>query len=73
MFAEKLQDLFVPSYISDGDTETHHVCGCCGDLKPLSAFYKDGKTRDGKIKYRRDCIECYKKIRIAEARFKSKR
>lgn len=73
MFAERLQDLFVPSYISDGDTDTHHVCSCCGELKPLSDFYKDGRTSDGKVKYRRDCIECYKKTRIMEARLKNRK
>lgn len=53
-------------FIGEQDTETHRVCGTCGELKPVEAFYKDGK-RNGKIRYRRDCRECYKKARMAEA------
>lgn len=67
-----LADLFVTSYVSDGDTDTHRVCGMCGELKPLQDFYKDGTTRDGKTKYRRDCMACYKKTRLMEARLKKK-
>lgn len=67
-----IADLFAPEYIGDRDTDTHHVCGMCGNLKPVEDFYKDGKTRDGKIKYRRDCKDCYKKTRMMEARLKNK-
>lgn len=42
------------------DTNTHRVCGECGELKPFSAFYKDGNNPDGSERYRRDCKECYK-------------
>lgn len=59
-------------YISDRDTSTHRVCGTCNKLKPVSDFYKDGKDREGNIRYRRDCKECYKKTRIAEERMKKR-
>ena len=68
MIAEILEQ----GYLSDRDTDTHHVCGTCGELKPLDAFYKDGTTPDGKVKYRRDCKECYKKARLWEARLKKR-
>lgn len=64
--AQMLEDLF----IAKNDTATHRVCGTCGQLKPIGAFYKDGKTPDGKTRYRRDCKDCYKKSRIQEARAK---
>jgi hypothetical protein len=57
-------------FVADRDTETHRVCGTCGKLKPLSEFYRDGKTKDGKPKYRRDCKTCYKMTRIYNARRK---
>ena len=60
-----INDLF----IADKDTDTHRVCGCCGKLKPVEAFYKDGK-RNGKIRYRRDCRDCYKQARLEEAKRK---
>lgn len=63
----------VTGYISERDTDTHRVCGACGELKPVSEFYKDGLTSDGKTRYRRDCKGCYKKIRVAEAKMKAKR
>ena len=53
-------------FIADKDTDTHRVCGCCGELKPVEEFYKDGKYSDGKIRYRRDCKECYKQTRLFE-------
>lgn len=65
-----IEDLFEPKYIGDHDTDTEHICGTCGKLKPVSEFYKDGKAKDGKIKYRRDCKDCYKKTRLMEARLK---
>lgn len=58
-------------FVADHDTETHRVCGTCGVLKPLSDFYKDGKDKNGNIKYRRDCKECYKLTRIKNARRKN--
>ena len=57
-------------FVADRDTETHRVCGTCGVLKPLTDFYKDGKDKNGNIKYRRDCKECYKLTRIKNARRK---
>lgn len=57
-------------FLADNDTDTHRVCGTCGKLKPVEAFYKDGKDRNGKTRYRRDCRECYKRTRILEAKFK---
>lgn len=51
-------------FISDRDTDTERVCGCCGIVKPVTAFYKDGKYPNGKTRYRRDCKECYKATRI---------
>lgn len=66
---EHLEDLF----IANKDTDTHRVCGTCGELKPVSAFYKDGKDSKGKIRYRRDCRECYKRARLQEAALKKKK
>ena len=57
-------------FISDRDTETHRVCGTCGELKPITEFYKDGVDKYGRQKYRRDCRICYKHTRIANARRK---
>ena len=64
-----LTDMFV----SDKDTETHRVCGTCGELKPVEDFYKDGKDNHGNIKYRRDCKECYKATRIRESEMKGRK
>lgn len=68
-----INELFEPNYIGNRDTATHRVCGTCGELKPVSDFYKDGKDRDGNPKYRRDCRECYKKTRIQEAKKRMKK
>lgn len=57
-------------FMSAKDTPTHRVCGCCNQLLPVENFYKDGKTPDGRTKYRRDCKACYKKQRIMEGRAK---
>lgn len=54
------------------EREEDRLCGTCGELKPASAFYKDGKTPDGKTRRRRDCIDCYKKTRVAEEALKPK-
>jgi hypothetical protein len=64
-----LTDMFV----SDKDTETHRVCGTCGELRPVEDFYKDGKDNHGNIKYRRDCKECYKVTRIRESEMKRRK
>lgn len=57
-------------FVADKDTSTHRVCGTCGELKPVEAFYKDGKDSNGKTRYRRDCRDCYKKTRMAESMLK---
>lgn len=62
----KLDELFIASK----DTDTHRICGTCGDPKPLEDFYKDGKDSHGNVRYRRDCRECYKKTRMQENKMK---
>ena len=62
----KLDEVFGTDFISARDTDTHRVCGTCGELKPVSAFYKDGKDAHGNIRYRRDCRDCYKRTRIED-------
>lgn len=64
-----LTDMFVATH----DTDTHRVCGTCGQLKPVEEFYKDGKGKDGKPRYRRDCKGCYKVARMHEAEMKKRR
>ena len=64
-----LTDMFVVTK----DTDTHRVCGTCGQLKPVEEFYKDGHGKNGKPRYRRDCKECYKVTRIREAEMKEGR
>jgi len=65
-----LEEVFGTDFIGERDTDTHRVCGTCGELKPVSAFYKDGKDSHGKVRYRRDCRDCYKKQRILESKRK---
>lgn len=69
----KLEEVFGTGYISAHDTDTHRVCGTCGELKSVDAFYKDGKDSHGNVRYRRDCRACYKKQRILEAKMKRKK
>ena len=64
----ELTDIF----IGEQDTSTHRVCGTCGQLKPLEAFYKDGRDSNGNVRYRRDCRACYKNTRIKERKYKNK-
>ena len=64
-----LSDMFVAT----NDTDTHRVCGTCGQLKPVECFYKDGKDKHGKMRYRRDCKDCYKITRMHEAEIKAKK
>jgi NAD-dependent dihydropyrimidine dehydrogenase PreA subunit len=59
-------------FIGSRDTETHRVCGICGELKPKEEFYRDGKDRNGSVRYRRDCIACYKESRKRERKLKRK-
>ena len=66
---KEFADSFV--FLADSDTETHRTCGICEELKPNSDFYKDGTYRDGTVKYRRDCKQCYKKSRIMEKKNKT--
>lgn len=68
-----IDNVFGDSYIGAHDTDTHRVCGTCGQLKPVEAFYKDGRDSHGNTRYRRDCRECYKKQRMLEAKMKRKR
>lgn len=68
-----LEEIFATKFVGDKDTDTHRVCGICGLLKPVEEFYKDGKDKNGKPKYRRDCRECYKKTRIIEAKARTKK
>ena len=63
----------VLGYIGERDTDTHRVCGTCGELKSVDAFYKDGRDKNGKVRYRRDCRDCYKKQRILESKMKQER
>lgn len=62
-----IDEVFGTDFISIHDTDTHRVCSACGELKPVEAFYKDGKDSHGKVRYRRDCKDCYKKQRLLEA------
>ena len=64
-----LPDMFVAS----NDSDTHRTCGTCGELKELEQFYKDGKDSNGKVRYRRDCKDCYKRTRMLEATMKKKK
>lgn len=66
-------EMFCAGYISEHDTATHRVCGTCRELKPVDAFYKDGKDRSGNVRYRRDCRDCYKKQRLYEAKMKNRK
>lgn len=54
------------------DVTTHRLCGCCGEIKPLDQFYKDGLNPDGTVKYRRDCKDCYKCTRARANAMKAK-
>lgn len=60
-------------FIADRDTDTHRICGTCGEQKPVECFYRDGKDHNGKIRYRRDCKDCYKKTRMIETIRRNKR
>lgn len=61
-------------FIATNDTDTQRTCGNCGKQKPVEEFYKDGRDKKtGKIRYRRDCKDCYKATRISEAERKKGR
>ena len=59
-------------FVSTQDSDTHRVCGTCGERKPVEAFYQDGKDSHGNPRYRRDCKDCYKVTRMMEAERKEK-
>lgn len=59
-------------FVATQDSDTHRVCGTCGERKPVEEFYKDGKDSHGNPRYRRDCKDCYKVARIREAERKAK-
>lgn len=59
-------------FVSTQDSDTHRVCGTCGELKPVEEFYKDGKDSHGNPRYRRDCKDCYKLTRMKEAERREK-
>ena len=54
-----IEDTFV-----DNSEKSERLCSICNTQKPLSEFYKDGKDKDGNIKYRRDCKLCYRATRL---------
>lgn len=68
-----LSEIFGTEYVGNRDTDTHRVCSACGELKPLDDFYRDGKDSHGNVRYRRDCKECYKQLRIEAAKRKERR
>ena len=55
LFENELMD----QYDEEGNI-IYKVCGICGELKPISEFYKNGKGPSGKYRYRRDCKKCYR-------------
>ncbi len=55
LFEEELVD----QYDNEGNIVAK-VCGVCGELKPISEFYKNGKGPTGRYRYRRDCKQCYR-------------
>ena len=67
------EEVFGADFIGVHDTDTHRVCGYCGELKPVEDFYKDGKNSKGQVRYRRDCRDCYKKQRILEYKWKKEK
>lgn len=60
-------NLFVPTII-EADDDGYRTCGTCLERKPVSEFYRDGVDREGNIKYRRDCKECYRVSRLSKRR-----
>jgi hypothetical protein len=55
------------------ENKVERVCGTCGETKSLSEFYKDGKDKEGKTKYRRDCKECYRLTRLRARNMKRRK
>lgn len=58
--------------ISTSEEVTTRECGTCGKVKDVSQFYKDGKDYEGKVRYRRDCKECYRVTRLSNRRVKAR-
>lgn len=54
------------------DTEHGRTCSVCGNVKPVTEFYKDGKNANGDTRYRRDCKNCYNIARMREKKAKEK-
>ena len=59
-------------FVALNDSDTHRTCGTCGKTKEFDQFYKDGKDSHGRVRYRRDCKDCYKRTRMLEANMKKK-
>jgi len=55
-------------WIDSPDTDTHRLCGTCGELKELLEFYLDGKCNSGWPRRRRDCKTCFKAKRQQKKR-----
>ena len=64
-----MSDMFVEG-TQVPDTDEERTCGCCEERKPVSAFYRDGKDNNGKVRYRRDCKDCYRVTRLRSRRAK---
>lgn len=62
----------VDMFVATNDTDTHRVCGMCGQLKSVDNFYKDGIDKEGVQRYRRDCKDCYKAARMHEIEMKNR-
>lgn len=54
LFEEELQDVK-----DEAGNYIEKVCSCCGKLKPIESFYRNGTGPSGKPRYRRDCKACY--------------
>ena len=57
---EEIQKMHLAAMINDPDNPPKH-CKECKQLKPVFAYYKDGKHSDGRVRYRPDCKVCYRK------------
>lgn len=38
---------------------TKKTCSCCGSTKNITMFSKNGKDKEGNVRYRNECRECY--------------
>lgn len=55
MKAKRMHGGFTAEMIGD----YHKRCSFCGEVKPISAFAKNGVDSDGRARYRDDCKQCY--------------